>query len=349
MASTESQSFRPLPPQSQPARILVIRLHAIGDVAITFPYCTTLRRLHPEAQIDFLTTEPCSDLPRALTIFDNVVIFRHCTTRFQRLKHALWWCARIPKFSYDVIIDLQRNWVSRAIRRAALPTYWGEFDRRSPKSAGERVQDTFQRAGFGFIQPTFRMEIRNDVHMRADRILRKHGWDGETKLILLNPAGLWKTRNWPIENYVLLARQWLAEERVQFLLLGTARMESKGKYIAEQLPDVTLNLVGKTTLVEAFGIVQHASAIISEDSGLMHMAWVSGVPTVALFGSSRQIWSRPFGEHTCSLHSGDLECGGCMSPECKFGDVHCLTRYSPRYVYETAQKLLHRLSSKVAV
>jgi heptosyltransferase-2 len=349
MALTKSRSFRPLPSQQKPSRILVIRLHAIGDVAITLPYCTSLRRLYSDAQIDFLTTEPCSGLLHAVTIFDNVLIFRHSPTRLQRVKHTLWWCAKIPKFHYDVVIDLQRNWVSRSIRHSALPAYWGEFDRCSPKSAGERVQDTFQRAGLGFIQPTYRMEIRNDVHARADSILREHGWDGETKLILLNPAGLWKTRNWPIENYVTLARRWLAEERVQFLLLGTARMEQKAKYITEQLPDVTLNLVGKTTLVEAFGIVQYASAIISEDSGLMHMAWVSGVPTVVLFGSSRHMWSRPLGEHTHSLHSGDLECGACMSPECKYGDVHCLTRYSPGYVYETAQQLLHTLSSRVTV
>lgn len=349
MNHTESRSFRPLSPQHQLSRILIIRLHATGDVAITFPYCTSLRKSFPNAQIDFLTTEPCADLPKALTIFDNVLVFPHCANRWGRVQHTLAWCAKIPKVYYDVVIDLQRNWVSRAIRRSAFPTFWGEFDRYSPNAAGDRVLDTFQRTGFDSIRPVCRMEIRHDIMVHAETILRKHGWDGATRLVVLNPAGLWKTRNWPIENYAELANLWLAEERVQFLLLGTGRIEQKARYIAEELPDSTINLVGKTTLAEAFGIVQYVSAVVSEDSGLMHMAWVSGIPTLALFGSSRHDWSRPLGEHTLCLHSGDLECSACMKAECRYGDVHCLTRYTAEYVYEMTQKLLHSSASKLAL
>jgi ADP-heptose:LPS heptosyltransferase len=227
--------------------------------------------------------------------------------------------------------------------------FWGEFDRFSTNAAGDRVLDTFQRTGFESLRPVFRVEVRNDVMVRAENILRKHGWDGTTRLVVLNPAGLWRTRNWPIENYVELANLWLAEERVQFLLLGTGRIDQKALYISHKLPDSTINLVGKTTLAEAFGIVQYTSAVISEDSGLMHMAWVSGIPTLALFGSSRHDWSRPLGEHSLCLHSGDLECGACMKTECKYGDVHCLTRYTAEYVYEKTQKLLHTSASKIAL
>lgn len=349
MNPTESRSFRPLSSQHQPSRILIIRLHAIGDVVVTFPYCTSLRQSFPNAQIDFLTTEPCSDLPKALTVFDNVLVFPHCSERWQRARHTLAWCAKIPKSYYDVVLDLQRNWVSRAVRRSAFPTFWGEFDRSSTNAAGDRMLDTFLRTGFDSIRPEYRMEIRRDVMARAENILRHNGWDGTTRLVVLNPAGLWKTRNWPIENYVEVADLWLADERTQFLLMGTERIDQKARYIAERLPDSTINLVGRTTLAEAFGIVQFASAVISEDSGLMHMAWVSGIPTLALFGSSRHDWSRPLGEHSLCFHSGDLECGACMKAECKYGDVHCLTRYSAGYVYETTQKLLHTSASKIAL
>jgi ADP-heptose:LPS heptosyltransferase len=103
-----------------------------------------------------------------------------------------------------------------------------------------------------------------------------------------------------------------------------------------------LNLAGKTTASEALAVLQRSRLIVTEDCGLMHMAWVSGVPTLALFGSSRHDWSSPLGSHTLCLHSGDLPCGACMDRECRFGDVRCLTRYSPDFVVAQGEALLAR-------
>jgi len=75
---------------------------------------------------------------------------------------------------------------------------------------------------------------------------------------------------------------------------------------------------------------------------LMHMAWVSGIPTLAIFGSSRSDWSTPLGKHTKLLSSSDLECGNCLREVCIFGDNRCLTRYSPAFIFEKAQELLQK-------
>jgi ADP-heptose:LPS heptosyltransferase len=106
-----------------------------------------------------------------------------------------------------------------------------------------------------------------------------------------------------------------------------------------------MNLVGRTNPVEAAAIVQRASLVLSEDCGLMHVAWVSGVPTLALFGATRHVWSAPLGEHTLCLHSADLACGECMQPVCRHGDVRCLTRWSADEIVTRALTLLaHRRS-----
>jgi ADP-heptose:LPS heptosyltransferase len=76
----------------------------------------------------------------------------------------------------------------------------------------------------------------------------------------------------------------------------------------------------------------------------MHMAWLSGIPTLALFGSTRSEWSRPLGDHTLLLDSSDLSCGGCMESTCRFGDNHCLTRYTPQQVYTHAIGLIKKLN-----
>jgi ADP-heptose:LPS heptosyltransferase len=344
----ESRSFRPIPKESTPSRILVIRLHAIGDVAITLPSCIALKERYPSIPIDFLTTEACAELPKALTTFERVYVFPSVVSRQQRVRRVLEWCAKFPKFRYDVIIDLQSNWVSRALRRSAFPKYWSEFDRFSLRPAGDRVVYTVRRAGLELIHPTYRLDVRRDLLERAREILHRNGWDGMTRLIVFNPAGVWKTRNWPIEYYAELGRLISHEERTQFLLLGTERIVQKAQFLEQQLAGSVMNLVGKTSLGEALAILQYVNTVVTEDSGLMHMAWVSGVPTVALFGSSRHDWSRPLGEHSLCLNSGDLECGSCMKAVCPYGDVHCLTRYSAEYVYHQTQNLLHALQPQRA-
>ncbi len=75
----------------------------------------------------------------------------------------------------------------------------------------------------------------------------------------------------------------------------------------------------------------------------MHMAWVCGIPTLALFGSTRSDWSAPQGEHSLCLNSSDLECGNCLLEVCKYGDVHCLSRYTPEFVFEKSIGLLQRI------
>ena len=160
--------------------------------------------------------------------------------------------------------------------------------------------------------------------------------------MILNPAGAFSSRHWPVDHYIAFARTWRARRDAQFAILGLPSMAARAAPIANAMGHDLFNLIGRTSPSEALGIVRHAALVISEDSGLMHMAWTSGVPTLALFGSSRHDWSAPIGAHTLCLHSGDLECGACMDAVCRYGDVHCLTRYSPDYVVQQAEALIAR-------
>jgi ADP-heptose:LPS heptosyltransferase len=168
--------------------------------------------------------------------------------------------------------------------------------------------------------------------------LRAAGWTPECEMVVLNPAGGFRSRNWPLQNYVEFARLWRSASGrpTQFLVLGLQSMQAKAAFLRAHLGPCLVDLSNQTSPAEAFTLVRRATLIVSEDSGLMHMAWISGVPTVALFGSSRASWSAPQGNYSVCLHSGDLPCGACMEAECRFGDVHCLTRYTPARVVEVA-------------
>lgn len=335
----EIVSFRAWERPEPPQKILVIRLHSIGDVAITFPACASLRKLIPNARIDFLTGVRSTMLPESTTLFDNVYAVADRAPLPVRLGQTLPMGASLAKNRYDLVVDLQRNWTSRSIRRMCMPHSWSEFDRFAPRPAGEKVVEAFELAGFAGLAPSCAMPLRPEILERGRTLLAAAGWDGSTDLVCLNPAGLWKTRNWPLEGYATLASEWLHREPITFVLIGDERIAAEGDRLAREIPGRVINLIGRTSLAEAFSVAQHLALIVSEDSALMHLGWVSGVPTLALFGSSRHDWSRPLGPHTRTLHSGDLECGACMEPQCRFGDVHCLTRYSPRDVLTVAMEL----------
>ena len=159
---------------------------------------------------------------------------------------------------------------------------------------------------------------------------------------MLSPAGAFASRNWPIERYARFAELWRQRHPAQFAILGLDRLREKASALKAVLGEDLMNLVGETTPSQAFAIVQRASLVLTEDCGLMHMAWVTGVPTLALFGSSSHEWSAPLGDHALCLHSGDLACGACMEPACRYGDVHCLTRYVPQHIVDRAEALLAR-------
>lgn len=332
-------SCKPWTAPHDPARMLVLRFHAIGDVAITLPSCSGLRNRFPSSRIDFLTDEISAGLPSSLDLFDNIYTIRATKNRWDRLEKLVRIGIDLRRENYDVVFDLQRNRVSRLIRLHVAPKAWTEFDRFSPVPAGVRVQQTIERTGFKDFVPCYSMNLKKDLGTQAETMLMENGWDGQQSLVVLNPAGLFESRNWPLENYVNLA-DLIAHDNGKVLLLGTTRLLSKAAHIQKRLGSLVINLVGKTTLNEVFALLQFARGVISEDSGLMHMAWVSAIPTLAMLGSTRHDWAMPLGTWSRCLHSGDLECGDCNQQFCRFGDVHCLTRYTPDFVFQEFRNLL---------
>jgi heptosyltransferase-2 len=321
---------------SPPQRILAIRLQAMGDLVITLPYLQYFKKKLPKnTTLDLLTRDEVADIPKSIYLFDKVYSIGGGRNLKKQFLHGGLLLPRLFLNHYDIIIDLQNNEVSNLIRKSLMPEAWSSFDRFSSLSAGERTQLTIEASGLG------QCGIDSDFNLKNDGdgidILLDNGWNKENELVILNPAGAFKNRNWAIDNYIKFAELWQKKlPDTQFLIMGTNFIEEKATYLKKKLRDQLINLVGKTSPAQAFAIIQKTKFVLSEDSGLMHMAWVSGIPTIALFGSTRSDWARPLGSHTFFFDSSDLECGNCMKPVCKYGDNRCITRISPQMVFEKA-------------
>ncbi len=323
-----------------PKKILAIRLHAMGDVIITLPYLQYLRNNLPSSiRIDYLTLEESAAIPKNIFLFNKVFKIRGGRNFYKQLFFA---CLLLPKlffYRYDMVLDLQDAFISRLVRKVLLPNAWTTFDRFSPIPAGERTRLTMEAIGLGKINAFTHFTLKNELGIEG--LLQTNGWQNNNELIILNPAGAFPTRNWPMENYISFAKLWAQEfPQTQFLVLGINTVAEKADYFKSQLGERLINLVNKTTPAQAFAIIQRIKLVLTEDSGLMHMAWVSGVSTLAIFGSTRGFHARPLGEKSFLFDSSDLLCGNCMLEICKFGDNHCLTRYTPEMIFKRALELV---------
>ena len=333
-----------------PKRVLAIRLQAMGDVVITLPYLQYLRKALPrETVLDFLTREEVKAIPEGIQLFDHVYTIGGGRDFKQQF---IYTCLLLPKLvlrHYDVIIDLQNNLLSRMVRKTIMPRAWAEFDRYSPRSAGERNRLTIEAVGLGTNDALTDFKLRSDNS--TTQVMESNGWKPGADIVILNPAGAFQNRNWPIERYAQFAGLWSRyRPNSQFLILGIDTVAEKAKQLQSMLGARLINLVNKTTAISAFAIIQESTFVLSEDSGLMHMAWVSGIPTLCLFGSTRSDWSRPVGAHTRFFDSSDMACGNCMLASCLYTDERmnlCMNRLTPELVFEKAMELMNQEADRL--
>lgn len=327
----------PLAKDALPERIVLVRLHALGDAAITLPVIAGLRRALPASFIAVVTSREYMGLFEQLDGINDLFGIVSDGTKFQRFKSVLDVAAMLPNI--DLLLDLQRSRLSRLLGCLLRPKAAASFDRFAPRSALDRYLDAVHRVGLRQVRPRYHIDLNVS---REPATLPMNLRTGPEPLICLNPAGCWPTKNWPVEKYIALARKMVDAWNARIVLLGTGNVETGAAAIASALGAAVVDLVGRTTISEAVAVVGRLDLMVSDDSGLMHMAWTQGVPTIAIFGASRSTWSRPCGEHTRTYGSEDLECGACMRPECVRGDLHCLRRLSVEEVFHACGELMAR-------
>lgn len=142
-------------------------------------------------------------------------------------------------------------------------------------------------------------------------------------------------KRWPPAYYGKLAL--LLDAPV--VLLGSGKEAALCEEISAHAPGKCMNLAGKTALMDAFALISASRAVISNDSGLMHVAAAFGVPQVALFGSSSPLHTPPLSERAQVVwlkqdpgYMPPLDCAPCFQRECPLGHLRCLNDISPERV-----------------
>ena len=164
----------------------------------------------------------------------------------------------------------------------------------------------------------------------------RNRFDLPVRWIALCPgAEFGPAKQWPVEHYATLAALAL-RQGFAVAVLGTARDAAAGEAIAVQAWGA-VNLCGRTRLDEAVALLAGATGVVSNDSGLMHVAAALRRPTVGLYGSTDPRHTPPAAHRSAAiwLH---LECSPCFQRTCPLGHLRCLRSIPPEQVWE---QLLH--------
>jgi heptosyltransferase-2 len=154
------------------------------------------------------------------------------------------------------------------------------------------------------------------------------------KILALCPGAEYgPAKRWPTEYYAEVAKHKL-DQGWQVWLFGS----EKDKTDSEQINKATLGLctdfTGRTSLAEAVDLMSLANTVVSNDSGLMHVAAALDKKIIAIYGSSDPGFTPPLNDKA-EIISLNLECAPCFKRDCPLGHSHCLTGITPERVLES--------------
>lgn len=144
-------------------------------------------------------------------------------------------------------------------------------------------------------------------------------------------------KRWPARHFAKVADHAAAAGR-QVWLFGSARDRPLSEAIRALSAAPCVDLTGRTSLAEACDLLSLCEVVLTNDSGLMHVAAALGRKLICLYGSSDPGFTPPLSDRATILKL-DLECSPCFARECRFGHYRCLADLQPELVIRAMEQL----------
>jgi lipopolysaccharide heptosyltransferase II len=310
-------------------RLLVFAPNWLGDAVMALPAIADVRRALPDATIDVAAR------PSVAPLFTLVRDVNEIRT-LDKGRAAL---DSVRAGGYEAVLLLPNSFnVARIAWSAGIAERWGyRSDFRSPLltkavATPTRVHQTeyyrhlVRELGFGVTGSTGlagepatlpRLDVSIQQRDAARALLVENGWELATPLVAVAPgAAFGGAKRWPAESFAALIDA-LAADGIRVVVIGAAGDRPAATEVLARVTTAIrpFNLVGRTDLPALAGILVHCRALVTNDSGAMHLAAALGVPVTAMFGPTRERETHPLGdEHRVLTHA--VWCRPCMLREC---------------------------------
>ncbi len=335
-------------------KILIIGPSWVGDTMLMQPMLLRLKQRHPESLIDVLAPSWTAALLYAMPEVHEVITnpFPHGALRLgaryqlgKELRSARYdqaivlpnslKSALVPFFAQ---IPLRTGFIGEA--RFGLLNDARKLSKKTLPLMVERFAQLAENKEDKIPRPVANPRLEVSTAQR-DATLQKLGLRLDKPVAVFCPGAEYgPAKRWPAAYYAEIAQR-LQHQGYAVWLIGSAKdKEISDKIVALGNP-ACRNLCGSTDLTDAIALLSCAQLVISNDSGLMHLAAALDRPMLALFGSSSPQFTPPLSAHAQVIKL-DLKCSPCFRRECPLGHFNCMKLLTPDLVWEKLQLTIPR-------
>ncbi len=319
--------------------ILVRVPNWVGDAVMALAVLPGLARLFPQARVTILAGRRVAPLFEAHPQVAEIIPYPGGLEKF-RLLYDL-------RGRFDLGLALPNSlesalglWLAGAKARVGYNTHHRGFFLTTALDGPEKLQGVhtvFYLLGvlqaFGkivdFASPQLYL-TEAEVAWARQLLDSHHGpWVAISPGAAYGPA-----KRWPPERFARVGAKLRKELGAGLVLLGGPEDRPAAEEVKGYLKEGCLDLVGRTDLRQAIAVLSRMQLLITNDSGLMHVAAALEVPLVAVFGSTDPQATRPFTDQAAVIYHG-LSCSPCLERTCKIG-YPCLNEIDAAEVYEAA-------------
>jgi heptosyltransferase-2 len=354
-----------------PSRAVVLAPNWLGDIVMALPAIASLRALWPTAHLSVAARASVAPL---LSLVDGVDAVVMLEGRGGRLGALSGGADRdtLANGRFDIAVLLPNSFHAALLaRRAGIPERWGyrtdlrgplltrAIPRRPSVHHGEYYLALATALGGPSMPLVASLRRDADAGARAVELLTSHGWSEGRPFVAFAPgAAFGSAKRWPPERVGLVAARVAREHAAIPVLVGAAGdRDTAGEVRAAYLAaggaghGSMIDLTGETDLRTLAGVLSHASAVVSNDSGAMHIAGAIGVPIAGIFGPTNEHRTSPLphpGHARRAIVAGDGWCRPCELRQCPL-DHRCMRSISADRVTDALRDLLGRGGAAVPV
>lgn len=332
-------------------KILVVAPSWVGDAMLMQPMLARLKQRHAGASIEVLAPAWTAGLLHALPEVDAVITnpFPHGALQLQarfRLGREL----RAARYDQAVVLP-------NSLKSALVPFFAGiplrtgfiGESRYGLLNDARKLDKTvlpLMVERFAFLAETPHGHIPNPLAAPKLTITlaQRAATLNKLTLTLDRPVAVFcpgaeygPAKRWPEAYYAQLAQR-LREHGYAVWLIGSGKDQPVAALIDELSGNLCVNLCGKTNLADAIAILGCATVVVSNDSGLMHLAAAQDKPMLALFGSSSPQFTPPLSRQARVIKI-DIACSPCFKRVCPLGHFNCMMQLSPERVWQDFERL----------
>ena len=344
-----------------PEKILIIRLSSIGDIVLATPLVRVVRARFPSSHIDFLVRKEYAELVRYNKNLNRIVEF-DAKTGFSGLRTLK---NQLRAEHYDLVLDIHNSLRSRYLRmligvknivvvnkhifaRTMLVKFKKNYY-RGLVSIVDRYIETMNTFGVRNDHAGLELLIPDEVRARVMKRMAVSGVDTHKKIIGFCPSAKHATKCWPQERFSQLGIRLLNQYDATILLFGGPADKERCSAIADVINGQTgighaVDLSGELSLLETAAAVEFCTILVTNDSGLMHIASAMKKKLVAIFGSTvREFGFFPVGTESIIVERTGLYCRPCSHigrSTCPEGHFRCMNEIHVEEIAKKIQRIL---------